>query len=179
MQAGQTLAMAGLVQTLLASENTGIPFLGDLPYVGMFFRNMQQTKNEVELLMLVTPELVEAMDAKEVPQCLPGTSTTTPSDWEFYMKGHLEVPNCQPANGGGNPSTSAAGNTPPPDGMILDKTSDGRPVRNGPSGVTPQGVDTSAGSYNRQTPPNPHGAAAESQNGPPAFIGPVGYDVEK
>ena len=58
--------------------------------------------NEVELLIMVTPELVDAMDANEVPQCGPGMATTSPTDWELYMKGHLEVPNCCPNGNGGD-----------------------------------------------------------------------------
>ena len=50
--------------------------------------------NEVELLITVTPELVEALDANQVPPCGPGMETAAPSDWELFFKGHLEVPVC-------------------------------------------------------------------------------------
>ena len=57
---------------------------------------MKEQVNEIELLILVTPDLVEGMDACEVPPCGPGMQTTSPSDWELFMKGHLEVPKCCP-----------------------------------------------------------------------------------
>ena len=95
MQAGQTLAIAGLVQTASRRKTAAaLDQRSALP--GAAFRNVQETQNEVELLILVTPELVEAMDASEVPPCGPGMQTTSPSDWELFMKGHLEVPNCCP-----------------------------------------------------------------------------------
>ena len=129
-------------------------------------------KNEIELLILVTPELVEGIEASEVPRCGPGMATRSPSDWELFMKGYLEVPNCCPA-GEQNCKPSPEGEeVPPPEGMI-EKPGDKAP---------PQRADT-ARHYNRQNPPktNPNapGAATRTQNDPPGFIGPVGYDVVK
>ena len=121
MQAGQTLAIAGLVQTVIEAENTGLPWISEVPYLGAAFRQVKESKNERELLILVTPELVEAMDACDVPPCGPGMQTTSPSDWELFMKGHLEVPNCCPggcARNGQCPPGGTDPNGPPPDGMI-------------------------------------------------------------
>ena len=100
MQAGQTLAIAGLISSRIESERLGLPWVSELPYVGAAFRRTQEKMNEVELLVLVTPELVSGMDADQVPPCGPGMKTTSPCDWELYMKGYLEVPNCCTACGG-------------------------------------------------------------------------------
>ncbi len=108
LNAGQTLAIAGLVQTRVESENRGLPWASEVPYIGALFRRVHHENNEIELLIMVTPELVEAMDAHEVPHCGPGTGTTMPNDCDLYMKGHLEVPNCYPPCG-----TGCAGCTPP------------------------------------------------------------------
>jgi pilus assembly protein CpaC len=94
MRAGQTLAIAGLVQVRTESEQRGLPGLMDLPYLGAAFRRVEDTENEIELLIMVTPELVEPMEYDEVPPCGPGTRTTSPRDCEFYLKGHIEVPRC-------------------------------------------------------------------------------------
>ena len=102
MQAGQTLAIAGLVQSRVESTKFGVPWIMDVPYIGAAFRKVKEESNEVELLILVTPELVEAMDASEVPPCGPGMQTTSPSDWELYMKGNLEVPKCGSPCGNSN-----------------------------------------------------------------------------
>ncbi len=95
LQAGQTLAIAGLVQHRLEAQRRGIPWLSELPYVGVAFRRVEERVNEIELLILVTPELVEAVDADQVPPGGPGTDTCSPNDWELYMRGYLEVPCCQ------------------------------------------------------------------------------------
>ncbi len=194
LQAGQTLAIAGLVQSRVEAQNGGLPWISELPYLGAAFRSVNERINEVELLMLVTPELVDAMDASEVPPCGPGTMTTSPSDWELFMKGHLEVPKCCPtgAFNGACPSNGSEYDQAPPDGMILGPGETvptpqpdpamgryGRPVRGGAAMVADR--SSGSGSYSRQSsskasPPNA-GAAAHSHNGPPGLIGPVGYDV--
>ncbi|MEO9935445.1 type II and III secretion system protein family protein [Rhodopirellula bahusiensis] len=93
MQAGQTFALAGLLQSRTESTISRTPFFGSLPYVGSLFRQTQELRNEIELLIMVTPELVEAMDPHEVPRGGPGMNTHSPDDKEFYALGHIEVPN--------------------------------------------------------------------------------------
>jgi pilus assembly protein CpaC len=100
MKAGQTLALAGLVQNRVESVQNGFPWLSDLPYLGAPFRKSTDTMNEVELLVLVTPQYVNAVDASEVPPCGPGMGTQLPSDHDFYWKGHIEVPSNGPCSTG-------------------------------------------------------------------------------
>lgn len=94
LRAGQTLALAGLLEHRVEAENKGIPFLADLPWVGAGFRRVEEDVNEIELLILVTPELVDGMDPNEVPPCGPGMSSVSPCDIDLYFRGHLEVPRC-------------------------------------------------------------------------------------
>lgn len=143
MQAGQTLAIAGLVQTRMDAETRGIPFLMDIPYLGACFRRVQTEENEVELLILVTPELVEAMDCHEVPASIgPGLSTQSPRDCELYGKGYIEVPRCAP---GGAP----AGHGPegyeqlPPGAQIVPGETEVLPA---PDGASPGPAAPPAGS---------------------------------
>jgi pilus assembly protein CpaC len=96
MKAGQTLALGGLVQQRSESTMVGIPWLAEIPYLGVPFRRVREQANEVELLILVTPEFVDAMDPHEVPPCGPGMYTTSPSDHELYWHAYLEVPACPP-----------------------------------------------------------------------------------
>ncbi len=98
LQAGQTFAIAGLLQSRTEANVRATPFFGELPYIGTMFRRMVERRNDIELLITVTPELVDAMDPHEVPYG-PGTSSTSPNDNEFYLKGHLEVPNQKGGDG--------------------------------------------------------------------------------
>jgi pilus assembly protein CpaC len=185
LQAGQTLAIAGLVQTLVQAENSGLPWISEVPYLGAAFRKVRETRNEVELLILVTPELVEAMNACDVPPCGPGMQTTSPSDWELFMKGHLEVPNCCPNGGPRNgadpcPTPGADPNNPPPDGMIGPSEAIPAP----PSAPKPPVSPAAPAPHAPQTrynpsKPNPPTAAPQSPGEPQGLIGPAGYDVVK
>lgn len=86
---GQTLAVAGLVQTNFSSASSRVPFFGDLPVVGFLFGSSSTSQAEQELLILVTPELVFPMEAAEVGP-LPGTGIYDPSDLEFFLLNKLE-----------------------------------------------------------------------------------------
>lgn len=86
---GQTLAIAGLLNVTLDANTTRIPGLGDLPYLGPFFSNTTHKRVEKELIILVTPLLVAAMDSCEVGP-LPGSEIKDPNDKEFYLLNRIE-----------------------------------------------------------------------------------------
>ena len=86
---GETLAIAGLMQLNLQGTTNRLPFLGDLPIIGPCFSNNTDTRQEKELLVLVTPYLVEPMQAGQVPP-LPGDEVNEPNDLEFYFLGRIE-----------------------------------------------------------------------------------------
>ena len=87
LREGQTLAMAGLMQATISNQTSRIPGLGDLPFIGPFFSNTSGNKIEKELLVLVTPYLIEPMNC--VP-ALPGDEVYEPNDLEFYLLGRLQ-----------------------------------------------------------------------------------------
>ena len=89
LREGQTLAIAGLLQTTQNSTTIRVPGLGDLPIVGPIFSSNQIETVETELVVLVTPELVAPMEANEVPEA-PGDRLLTPNDFEFYFLGRIE-----------------------------------------------------------------------------------------
>ncbi len=93
LQAGQTFAIAGLLQSRTEGVTRATPFFGELPYVGVLFRRMQERRNDIELLITVTPELVDAMDPHEAPRGGPGLSSMSPNDHDLFIHGHIEVPN--------------------------------------------------------------------------------------
>src|SRR5208283_3286302 len=67
MEDGQTFCIGGLIQNEIDAATTKMPVLGDLPFVGVAFSNKQYTETETELVILVTPHLVDPMDCKQVP----------------------------------------------------------------------------------------------------------------
>jgi pilus assembly protein CpaC len=86
---GQTLAIAGLLQLELSGQTTRIPGLGDLPIFGPFFSNTTGNRVEKELVVLVTPYLVDAMNPCDVPPT-PGDEFKEPNDLELYLLNRIE-----------------------------------------------------------------------------------------
>jgi len=92
---GQTVAIGGLIQTSIAGSTNKLPILGDLPYIGIAFRTVSYTETEEELLVLVTPRLVDPMSCDQLPKLLPGQETRSPDDFELFLEGILEAPRGQ------------------------------------------------------------------------------------
>ena len=187
LEVGQTLAIAGFVQTRIEAQTRGFPWLSDLPLAGALFRRVHEEKNEIETLILVTPEFVDAMDPHEVPPCPPGSRSQSPSDWQLFMEGHIEVPNrCPPCTGPSCPQNRMPGDpqpgesapqypvgTPAAGPQTTPSSSGGAgSVRTGRPATTP-GTDRrlvapAAGGPQRPT---------EGRGGLPGFGGPIGYDL--
>ena len=85
MRNGQYLAIAGLVDNRMTNNSTKIPFLGDIPILGQFFRSKDARQNRSELLVLVSPKLVLPSDT---PALLP---TGEPANWKW--SGQMKINN--------------------------------------------------------------------------------------
>ena len=59
LASGQTMAIGGLIANDITRDVTKIPFLGDLPVIGQLFRSTSFIKGETELIILVTPTIVD------------------------------------------------------------------------------------------------------------------------
>jgi type IV pilus assembly protein PilQ len=55
---GETIVLGGVFTTQQTESVTKTPFLGDLPYVGKFFRRNTQSDDKQELLIFITPRLI-------------------------------------------------------------------------------------------------------------------------
>lgn len=55
---GETVVLGGIFEESSNNSQTKVPFLGDLPYVGKLFRRDSKTENKRELLIFVTPRIV-------------------------------------------------------------------------------------------------------------------------
>ena len=89
LKSGQTLAVGGILQTSFTAGGSRLPFWGDLPVLGGLGGINRTTAKEVELVILVTPELVAPVDSCDIPN-LPGSDTFEPTDIEFFVKNRLE-----------------------------------------------------------------------------------------
>jgi pilus assembly protein CpaC len=55
---GQSFMIGGLLDKSITDTFQKIPFLGDIPILGKFFQSESKTKNDTELIVIVTPEIV-------------------------------------------------------------------------------------------------------------------------
>jgi pilus assembly protein CpaC len=68
----ETFVIGGLLTTTETELVSKIPLLGSIPLLGAFFSNTTSSSAETELLILVSPKIVEPLAASEIPE-LPWT----------------------------------------------------------------------------------------------------------
>ena len=90
LREGQWLAIAGLIQDEQGGAKGRVPYLGDIPFLGAMFSHSKVERAETELVILVSPELVHPMEAKQVPLLLPGMDVTEPTDKAFFCLQQIE-----------------------------------------------------------------------------------------
>ena len=62
---GETAVIGGLTVTEVVVFKSGIPYLMDIPYVGRLFRRTAKAEQKRDLLILVTPHIVD--EGERVP----------------------------------------------------------------------------------------------------------------
>ena len=60
---GESFALGGLLDNRETETFEKVPFIGDVPILGKFFQSISKTKNNTELIVIVTPELVNPIPA--------------------------------------------------------------------------------------------------------------------
>jgi pilus assembly protein CpaC len=63
---GQSFAIGGLLDNRVTDTFEKIPFLGDIPVLGRFFQSRSRNKTNTELMVIVTPEIVQPVPKGQV-----------------------------------------------------------------------------------------------------------------
>jgi len=67
VQSGQTMVMGGLINETKGNQSSGLPLLSRIPVIGGLFGNQTLTNNRTELILFITPRLVETeLDMKDL-----------------------------------------------------------------------------------------------------------------
>lgn len=82
VRSGMTMAIGGLLNSQDGKTVTKIPLLGDIPIIGQFFRHTQKTRDNRELLILITPTLVSDETPVSMSQRMKGSY----EDNERYLR---------------------------------------------------------------------------------------------
>jgi pilus assembly protein CpaC len=100
---GESFALAGLLQHDSDQEISKVPLLGDIPILGALFRSVKFQRNETELVIIVTPYLVNPVATR---LAAPTDGLVLPSEpqrvffADTYRQG-LPAPARGPLNAGG------------------------------------------------------------------------------
>ncbi len=89
LRQGETLAVAGLIESNQGADSTRVPFLGTLPGIGPLTGLTRHQAGEKELVIFITPELARPLDPDQGFK-LPGHEILDPNDLEFYVIGRIE-----------------------------------------------------------------------------------------
>jgi type II secretory pathway component GspD/PulD (secretin) len=65
---GQTLIIGGLIKNKTAYNRAKVPFVGDIPIFGYLFKSSKTTKEKIELLIFVSPTIVDASQVVHMGQ---------------------------------------------------------------------------------------------------------------
>ncbi len=167
LETGQTFVIGGLIQNQVTATTLKVPILGDLPFIGAAFSSKSYQETEEELLVLVTPWLVDPESCDQRPQVLPGMETRRPDDFELFLENLIEVPRgprnvCQDHR-----YVAAYKNSP---SAIVMPCGGGKGAGNGPGGIGPTGCPTLGGTLTLNPVPGPEGGPG----GPAGSCGPDG-----
>lgn len=121
----QTLIIGGLIQETTSRTDTRTPILGDIPIVGKLFHGVNYTYNRNELIIVVTPHIVQPGQTQAMPgPPLPAIPTprplpTLPPGTQLPQPGGL-LPILPQASPSPTPNVAAALPKPAPSGQTSD-----------------------------------------------------------
>jgi pilus assembly protein CpaC len=84
---GQSFAIGGLIKNNVAEIISAFPGLANLPILGPLFRSTSFRTDRSELLIVVTPHIVQPLNKKPG---LPTDKVIQPSPTELFFHGQLE-----------------------------------------------------------------------------------------
>lgn len=97
---GQSFAIGGLIDNSLTETVSKIPLLGDVPVLGKLFQSKSKLRENTELLVIVTPQLVAPIGAG---QPAPGMKFPKSPDWPKTVPDALNPPAQGPQTHGSVP----------------------------------------------------------------------------
>jgi type II secretory pathway component GspD/PulD (secretin) len=89
---GNTLVMGGLIEDSIQSGNVKVPILGDIPYIGLLFRQDSKSRTKSNMIVFLTPTIVEDEDFQPTKSnflktAVPVNDTVEEGDWSAWDSG--------------------------------------------------------------------------------------------
>lgn len=88
---GESFVIGGLIDRETTSNVDKVPFLGDLPVIGTFFKHLSYQQNDKELVIIATPHLVAPIAKNASLPATPGELSEQRDGpvWRSYLGGAL------------------------------------------------------------------------------------------
>ncbi|WP_443477906.1 type II and III secretion system protein family protein [Novosphingobium aerophilum] len=128
---GQSFMIAGLLSNNSQNTIQKLPGAGDLPILGSLFRSTSYKRGETELVIIVTPYLVNPVDASQI--VLPTDGFNAPNDLQRLL-GNMESDGVSKGKGS-QPAAAAAPGIGDADGSA---PAQGKSKRSAATGTAPQ-----------------------------------------
>jgi pilus assembly protein CpaC len=87
MRDGESFAIAGLLLDDFRDLNGQVPWLGDIPVLGALFRSVEYSREQTELVIIVTPHLVTPTRGEAL--ALPTDRIRPPSEKDLFLFGNV------------------------------------------------------------------------------------------
>jgi pilus assembly protein CpaC len=87
LPSGGSIASAGLISSETEQAINGVPGLMNLPILGSLFRSRDYQRQETELLIIVTPYIVHAIDPQQIVK--PDTNFVDATDPQSWLLGRV------------------------------------------------------------------------------------------
>jgi type II secretory pathway component GspD/PulD (secretin) len=89
---GNTLVMGGLIEDSITSGNIKVPILGDIPFLGILFRQDSKSRTKSNMIVFLTPTIVEDEDFQPTKSTflktvVPVNDTVEEGDWSAWDSG--------------------------------------------------------------------------------------------
>ena len=85
LENNQTVVFGGLTQTSVVESETGIPILKDIPFIGKWlFGSVEQDEARVELLVFMTPYVLDDAQAAQVEALRRKKTMSDPRPWDDH-----------------------------------------------------------------------------------------------
>ena len=88
---GQAFAIAGLLQNNYSNDVRQTPWIGNVPVLGALFSSKRYQRNETELVIIVTPRLVQPFSHPEAVAS-PLDAVAEPTEAELFLLGQTTAP---------------------------------------------------------------------------------------
>ena len=89
---GNTLVMGGLIEDSIQTGNVKVPILGDIPFLGILFRQDSKQRTKSNMIVFLTPTIVEDEDFQPTKStflktAVPVNDTVEEGDWSAWDSG--------------------------------------------------------------------------------------------